>query len=251
MLGEIHSLDVQMEKAIEAYNGATDQLAAIERERALNAPRPRDREAQPVRRRSAAWAPACARCTPTPQEDSTLAILLGSHSIGEFLDRVETVNSVASQDTQVVGEVKKFKHDVTVRAAQLKIAHARQEQVVAERAAAKQQIESGLAERQQLLGSIQGEIARLQREEEARQARLAAEAQRAAAGPARRAAARPCSRRRRRTWSVPPPSRRTGSSRSRRPSQYGGVVGIAMQYLGTPVRLGRLLAGRLRLLRAS
>ena len=32
------------------------------------------------------------------------------------------------------------------------------------------------------------------------------------------------------------------------PSQYGGVVGIAMQYLGTPVRLGRLLAGRLRLL---
>ena len=36
VLGEIHSLDVQMEKAIEAYNGATDQLSAIERERALN-----------------------------------------------------------------------------------------------------------------------------------------------------------------------------------------------------------------------
>src|SRR4029077_3258133 len=36
VLGEIHSLDVQMEKAIEAYNGASDQLAAIERARALN-----------------------------------------------------------------------------------------------------------------------------------------------------------------------------------------------------------------------
>ena len=33
VLDEIHSLDVQLEKAIEAYNAATDQLAAIERER--------------------------------------------------------------------------------------------------------------------------------------------------------------------------------------------------------------------------
>ena len=37
VLGEIHSLDVQLEKAIEAYNSATDELAAIERESNLNA----------------------------------------------------------------------------------------------------------------------------------------------------------------------------------------------------------------------
>ena len=29
VLAEIHSLDVQMEKAIEAYNGATDQLLRV------------------------------------------------------------------------------------------------------------------------------------------------------------------------------------------------------------------------------
>jgi cell wall-associated NlpC family hydrolase len=175
VLGEIHALDVQMEKAIEAYNGATDQLAAIERERALNT-----RELSVAKHNlyvsQHRLAARLREMYTDGQENSTLAILLGSHSIGDFLDRVETVNSVASQDSQVLGEIQKFKHDVTVRAGQLKVAHARQEQVVAERAAAKQQVESGLAERQQLLGSIRGEIARLQREEEERQARLAAEA---------------------------------------------------------------------------
>ena len=113
----------------------------------------------------------------TQQDDSTLAILLGAHSIGDFLGKIETVNSVAAQDSQVIAEITKFKRDVTVRAKQLKLAHARQEQVVAERAAAKQQIEAGLAERQRMLDSIKGEIVQLQAEERARQARLAAEAQ--------------------------------------------------------------------------
>ena len=167
------------------------------------------------------------------EEDSMLAILLGSNSIGELVDRVDTVNSVASQDSQVVGEVKKFKHDVTVRAAQLKTAHARQEQVVAERAAAKQQIESGLAERQQLLGSIHGEIARLQREEEARQARLAAEARARldAQLAAQHAAVQQAQEQDVVGASAVSPD---GVVTVAPPSQYGGVVGIAMQYLGTP-----------------
>ena len=36
VLGEINALDVQLEKTIEAYNGANDKLVTIERERALN-----------------------------------------------------------------------------------------------------------------------------------------------------------------------------------------------------------------------
>ena len=232
VLGEIHSLDVQMEKAIEAYNGATDQLAAIERERALNG-----RELSIAKHNlyvSQRRLGARLRSMYTDgEEDSTLAILLGSNSIGEFVDRVDTVNSVASQDSQVVGEVKKFKHDVTVRAAQLKTAHARQEQVVAERAAAKQQIESGLAERQQLLGSIHGEIARLQREEEARQARLAAEARARleAQLAAQHAAVQQAQEQDVVGASAVSPD---GVVTVAPPSQYGGVVGIAMQYLGTP-----------------
>jgi len=167
-----------------------------------------------------------------PEEDSTLAILLGAHSLSEFVDSVETVNSVASQDTQVIDEIKKFKRDVTLRAAFLKKAQARQEQIVAERAAAKREIESGLAERQRLVQSIKGEIARLQAEEEARQARLAAEAQRRlqaelvaqkqAAAEAQQTSVVGASAVTPEGVSVAPPAR------------FGGAVGVAMQYLGTP-----------------
>jgi peptidoglycan DL-endopeptidase CwlO len=232
VLGEIHALDVQMEKAIEAYNGATDQLAAIERERALNTGElsVAKHNLYVSQHRLAA---RLREMYTDGQENSTLAILLGSHSIGDFLDQVETVNSVASQDSQVLGEIQKFKHDVTVRAAQLKVAHARQEQVVAERAAAKQQVESGLAERQQLLGSIRGEIVRLQREEEERQARLAAEARARleAQLAAQHAAVQQAQEQDVVGASAVSPD---GAVTVAPPSQYGGVVGIAMQYLGTP-----------------
>jgi cell wall-associated NlpC family hydrolase len=232
VLNDIHALDVQMEKAIEAYNGATDELASIERETALNT------RHLTITRNNLAIAQhrlgARLRAIyTTQQDDSTLAILLGAHSIGDFLGKIETVNSVAAQDSQVIGEITKFKRDVTLRAKQLKLAHARQEQVVAERAAAKQQIEGGLAERQRMLDSIKGEIVRLQAEERARQARLAAEAQ--ARLQAQLNASHQAFEQSQRqdvvgasavtpdqTISVAPPS------------QYGGVVGIAMQYLGTP-----------------
>ncbi|HZO61449.1 MAG TPA: NlpC/P60 family protein [Gaiellaceae bacterium] len=232
VLAEIHSLDVQMEKAIEAYNGATDQLATIERERALNT-----RELVIARHNvSVSQQRLGARLRALyieGQDNSTLAILLGSHSIGDFLNQVETVNSVASQDAQVIDEIQRFKRVVTTRAAQLRIAHARQEQVVAQRAAAKRQVEAGLAERQQLLGSIKGEIARLQREEEARQARLAAEARARlqAQLAAQHAAVQQAAAQDVVGASAVSPD---GTVTVAPPSQYGGVVGIAMQYLGTP-----------------
>src|SRR5581483_7977563 len=175
VLDDIHALDVQMEKAIEAYNGATDQLAAIERETALNT-RHLAIAKQNLSIAQRRLGLRLRAIYTTQQDDSTLAIVLGAHSIGDFLDKIETVNSVASQDSQVIHEIRQFKHDVTVRAAQLRTAHARQVKIVAERAAAKQQVESGLAERQRMLDSIKGEIVRLQAEEAARQARLAAEA---------------------------------------------------------------------------
>ena len=232
VLGEIHALDVQMEKAIEAYNAATDQLAAIERETNLNAEHLviAKHNLYVSQRRLGARLRAIYT---DGQEDSTLAILLGSHSIGDFLNRVETVNSVSLQDSQVVGEIKQFKHDVIVRAAQLKTAHARQEQIVTQRAASKQQIEAGLSERQQLLGSIKGEIERLQREEAARQARLKAEAE---ARLAAQQAAQERAVQAARAQDVVGASAVSpdGVVTVAPPSQYGGVVGIAMQYLGTP-----------------
>jgi cell wall-associated NlpC family hydrolase len=231
VLNEIHSLDVQLEKSIEAYNGASDQLAAIERERALNTRHYgiAKNNLKLAQRRLGARLRAIYT---SDQEDSTLAIILGSRSLNDFLNRIETVNSVSSQDSQVLGEIKRFKRVVAVRGVQLRKAHVRQEQVVAERAAAKRQVEAGLGERQRLLGSIKGEIARLQAEEARRQeqlriqaeARLRVElaAQNQAAAQAQATDVVGASAVSPEGISIAPPSR------------YGGVVGIAMQYLGVP-----------------
>jgi cell wall-associated NlpC family hydrolase len=231
VLDEIQSLDSQLEQAVEAYNGATEQLTRIEAERALNTRHLSIAKHNLVVAQRRLGDRLRAMYT-QPHDDSTLAILLGARSLGEFLDNVETASSVASQDTQVLGEITKFKQDVTLRAAFLKKAQARQERVVTERAAAKQEIESGLAERQRLVESIKGEIARLQAEEEARQARLAAEAQqrlqaelvaqRQAAAEAQQTTVVGASAITPEGLSVAPPAR------------YGGAVGVAMQYLGTP-----------------
>ena len=231
VLNEIQSLDSQLEQAIEAYNGATDDLAKIEAQRELNTRHLAIAKNNLViaQRRLGDRLRAMYKA---PQDDSTLAILLGSHSLTDFIDNVETANSVASQDTQVVAEIKKFKHDVVVRAAFLKRAQARQEQIVAQRASAKREIEDGLAERQRLVESIKGEIARLQAEEEARQARLAAEAQQRlqAQLAAQKVAAQDAQQQNIVGASAVTPE---GISVAP-PSRFGGVVGIAMSYLGTP-----------------
>jgi cell wall-associated NlpC family hydrolase len=231
VLSEIHDLDVQLEKASEAYNGATDQLLEIERERALNTRHfsIAKNNLTVAQQRLAARLRAIYT---SDQESSTLAILLGSSSLTDFLNRIETVNSVASQDTEVIREVKTFKREVTIRAAQLRKAHARQEQVVAERAAAKQRIEAGLAERQRLVSSIKDEIARLEAEEQARQARLRAEAERRL--QAQLAAQRQAVIQSQETNVVGAAAVTPEGVSVAPPSQYGGAVGVAMQYLGTP-----------------
>jgi cell wall-associated NlpC family hydrolase len=231
VLNDIHALDVQLEKAIESYNGASDQLAAIERERALNTRHFSIAKSnlKLAQRRLAARLRAIYT---SDQEDSTLAIILGSRSLTDFLNRIETVNSVSSQDNQVLSEIQRFKHVVTVRGVQLRAAHVRQEQVVAERAAAKRQVESGLAERQRMLSSVRGEIARLQAEEARRQEQLRIQAE--ARLRAQLAAQHQAVVEAQATDVVGASAVSAEGISVAPPSRYGGVVGIAMQYLGVP-----------------
>ncbi len=240
VLAEIHALDVQLEKATEAYNGATDTLADIERERALNTRHLSIAKNNLGVAQERLGARLRAIYT-SGEESSTLAILLGSSSLNDFLNRIETVNSVASQDTEVIREVRTFKREVVVRAAQLKAAHARQERIVSERAAAKQQVEAGLAERQRLVDSIRSEIARLQAEEAARQARLRAEAE--ARLQAQLAAQHQALVESQQNDAVGASAVTPEGVSVAPPSQYGGVVGIAMQYLGTPYVWGGAAPG--------
>jgi cell wall-associated NlpC family hydrolase len=123
---------------------------------------------------------------------------------------MDTVSRVSEQDTRIVGEVKSFRAEIKKREGQLERARADQERVVAEQAAKKSTIEGQLAERQQLLSSIKSEIERLKQQEAAQQAQLESQARsRLGDGASAGGGGNPA-------------------------GHAGGVVGVAMRYLGVP-----------------
>jgi cell wall-associated NlpC family hydrolase len=168
------------------------------------------------------------------ESDSTLDVLVGSSTLEELVDGLEAVSSVSKQDTQVLGNVRTFQAQVKERRAQLKREKARQAELVAERAAHKASIESQLAERRNLLSSIKNEIVQIQAAERRRQAELARQARARAAAPQPLIPTL--------TASAAPAEAATPSEPSALPaappSRFGGVVGIAMGYLGTPYVYG-------------
>jgi peptidoglycan DL-endopeptidase CwlO len=249
VLAQISQIDRNLEGAIEAYNLANVKLRKIEGDLREN------RKQLDVARSNLTVAQKSlanrlvAAYTST-QDNSTLSVLLGSTSLEDLLNRVEAVNSTSRQDASILHQVADFKAAVKRHRTELRDAHAAQKQVVAEKAAQRQHIESQLAERRQLLSSIKGEIERMKAAEAAQQRRLAAAA-RARAAAARSVAASSSS-------SGGSTSSSGGSSSSASapeptvgvaaatpegttvapPSTHGGVVGIAMQYLGVPYRWG-------------
>jgi cell wall-associated NlpC family hydrolase len=132
-----------------------------------------------------------------------------------------------------------FKHEVAVTGAALERAHQAQQRVVAAREAAKLQIENGIAEHKRLVASIRGEIQRLQAEEAARQALLAAQARARLVQQQQEAQARLNTTVVGVTTSVPSSTNDPNAVTTvAPPSRYGGVVGVAMAQLGKPYVYG-------------
>jgi cell wall-associated NlpC family hydrolase len=224
VLSQIQQLDSSLERAVEAYNLANVQLARIKHDLSSNT------HALVVARKSLKNAQTQLSSQlidlyASEGQDTGLAVLLGSSSLDDALSRLDASDRVSEQQSLVLRQVAHFRREVQQRQRRLQNAHSQQVQVVAEREAARSSIQSQLGQRQALLGSIKGEIARLQAQEQQRQAELQRQlrdqlaAQHAAAGQAALAqtvTATP-------SPTIAPP-----------PARYGGVVGIAMRYLGTP-----------------
>jgi cell wall-associated NlpC family hydrolase len=221
VLGQIQQIDHSLGAAVEAYNLANVRLQKIqgdlrENRQQLDLARANLKVAQ--KSLSARLVNAY-----TSTQDSTLAVLLGSSSLEDLLNKIETINSTARQDTSIVQQVTSFKQAVQRHRIELRDAQEAQRRVVAEKAAQRQKIESQLASRRQLLSSIKGEIARMRAAEQAQQRQLAAAARSrlpvdgsvsingvgVAAGTPEGSTVAP-------------------------PNVHGGVVGIAMRYLGVP-----------------
>jgi peptidoglycan DL-endopeptidase CwlO len=213
VMGQIAAIDAELGHAIEAYNAAEIRLDGIKAEQKDNARRLQIARSN-LRRAQATLERRLVALYTTDQE-SALTVLLGASSIEELVSRVDAINRVSEQDARIVREVNAFRNEVKRHEAELKRAAAEQERVVSDLSARKASIQSRLAERRQLLSSIKDEIAEIEAAEAREQDRLQAQAeQRLSVGSG------------------------GGGGGNPPPGNYGGVVGIAMQYLGVPYRWG-------------
>jgi cell wall-associated NlpC family hydrolase len=223
VLAQIQQIDESMGAAVEQYNLANVRLAKIETDQRENRKQLKVTKAN-LKLAQASLAARLVTAYTTSQDDTTLSLLLGSTSFEDLLNRLEAVNSTSQQDASIVQQVASFKAAVQQHRAELSKAHSEQQTVVAQKAAQKERIQSQLASRRQLLSSIKGEIQRMKAAEVAQQRQLEAAAQsRLSAG------------------AQVPASGGVGISASTPegstvvpPGVHGGVVGIAMRYLGVP-----------------
>ena len=227
VLSQINSLDASLERARTAYDSATAKLHVIQESLRVNKIGLHAARAN-LGRAQGALAQRLVAIYMTRDDQSTLAVLLGAQSIDDLVSRIETVQSVSSQDVAVMDQVITFKHEVTAHEHALERARHDQVRLVQQRADAKARIASEIGQQQRLYNSIKGEIARLIAQEHARQL---AEARALQARVAQQQAAQQAA-----VQQTPvgvSASTPDGGSVAP-PSQYGGVVGIAMRYLGVP-----------------
>jgi cell wall-associated NlpC family hydrolase len=216
VLAQIQQLDADLSHVIEAFNAEQIELDRIVEEQRINTRRLKIARAN----LGTAQGNLEARLVDLYVNGSPdlVEIILGSSSLDEILDGIESANRVTDQDAQILAEVRRFKKEIKEREAKLVKARKRQEEVVAAQAAKRAEIEAAMQERESLYNSIKDQIAELEAAERRRQARINAAAEaRVAASSSGGGGEAP-----------------TGAP----PSQYGGVVGIAMQYLGIPYRWG-------------
>jgi cell wall-associated NlpC family hydrolase len=226
VMAQIQQLDSSLERARNLYVSATEKLQRIEHSLTINRIALHAARAN-LRQSQSALMQRLVVIYTSRDDQSTLAVLLGATSIDDLVNRIETVQSVSQQDVAVMQEVIGFKHAVTRHRRALKRAHRSQAHLVVQRAAAKSRISSQLSRQHRLLSSIKGEIAQLLAAQHARQLALARAAQsRYTALSQEQALAL--------QQTAVGASAIAGGASVAPPSQYTGVVGIAMRYLGTP-----------------
>lgn len=230
ILVQIREMDSHLSHAIEAYNLANVQLDEIDTNLETNG-RHLDSAKASLSIAQEHIAKRLRALYINGDSGGAVEVILGAKSLDDLLDRLDMASRVGGQDAEVLGDVRRFRNEVRTRRAKLRSDRARQAQVVAHRDAQRRSIEGQLAQRQQLLASVKDEIERMEAAERRRQAQLEAQAR---ARLAAETAARQIARTQSLELATDPSSDSTEVSTQVPPSKYGGVVGIAMQYLGVP-----------------
>jgi peptidoglycan DL-endopeptidase CwlO len=236
VMGQLAQLSNQLERARSEYEASTAQLAKIQRDLAENR-----RELKIAKRNLRVSQHVIAQrlvALYTSDQTSTLEVILGARSLDDMINRIDSAKSVTSLDANVLKQVRTFRSAIKRNHELLAEATTTQQQVVARRAAAKQSLESKIAEQNSLLSSIKGQIASMIAAAQRRQLQIAQQVQarlaqqrritqeQAASTVVGITAVTPASD----TVVAPPPT-------------HGGVVGIAMSQIGTPYVWGGAAPG--------
>jgi cell wall-associated NlpC family hydrolase len=174
VMAQLGQLSDSLERARSQYDAADAKLAQIQRDLRENR-----RELRVAKHNLKVGQRTIAQrlvALYTSDQESTLEVVLGAKSLDDMITRIDNAKSVTQADTDVLAEVKHFRAVAKHSGDVLKRAHQQQAQVVAERAAAKRDIEAKIAEQQRLYSSLKGEIAKLVAEQAAHQRALAAAA---------------------------------------------------------------------------
>jgi cell wall-associated NlpC family hydrolase len=219
VLARLQGLDAAAQRANSSYQAASRRLRQVERQLEVNRQALGVARGNFVRSQQALEKRLVAIYT-SQDEQSSLAVILGARSLDDLVARIETVNSISKQDSSLIQSVLTYRHQIVQHRAILHRESVRQHRFVAARAAARDRITGKLAAERRLYGSVRSQLQQMISQQQAQQ--LAA-ARRARAAAQAQAAAPTGS------FGVGDPA--GGSVPS---GHYGGVVAIAMQYLGVP-----------------
>src|SRR5262245_5675088 len=144
VMTQIQGLDANLEHAIDSYNLANEKLAGIESDLRENKLELKLARSNLSHAQKILDANLVALYT-AGDHDTGLEVLLGATSMDDLIARLDTMNRVDDQSTNVLEQVKTFRARVREHRARLKTAHVEQARLVAQRAADKASIEGQLA----------------------------------------------------------------------------------------------------------
>ena len=218
VLVRLQGLDAAAQRANSRYRIANRNLRRVEHRLAIN------RQALGVARGNLgraqrALAKRLVAIYTSQDQQSSLAVILGARSLDDLISRIETVDSISKQDSSLVHQVVSFHQQIVQRRTLLRQQRTRQHRLVVVRASERNRIYSKIGAERRLYASVRSQLQSMIARQQAAQAAAAHRARVAAQAQA----------------TAPVGSFGVGQATGSVPSgHYGGVVSIAMQYLGVP-----------------
>jgi cell wall-associated NlpC family hydrolase len=175
VLQQVNTLDMQFGRTVEAWNGAKYELDRTRRQLAaertlLHAAKQQERIAlSRVRARLVAL-------YESSDEPTTISILFGSSTVSDMLGRLDAAQAISAADHRLAVEATAARSHYAATERRTRATEQRRAVAVGQLDSQRRQIGSMLAQRRQLLSSIQSQVATLKQQEARRQAVLAAQA---------------------------------------------------------------------------